>query len=94
MARLTYAEALAAIKNAPGTHQMICLDATGDSKITWDPERLVEVEAAKAQFDTLKRKGYVAYSVKGKEGAKGEIMHKFDPDAERVILAPPIAGGR
>jgi hypothetical protein len=32
-------------------------------------------------------------SVKDTDGSKGEIVRKFDPDIERLIMTPPMAGG-
>lgn len=72
--------------------EMAVLDREGDLKTVWDSDKPEEVEAAKKTFDGLKEKGYVAYKVK-KDGTKGEVITKFDPDAEKVILAPMMAGG-
>jgi hypothetical protein len=45
-------------------------------------------------FDKLVTNGkHAAFAVKGKSGAKGERIHAFDPDAERIILVPQIVGG-
>jgi hypothetical protein len=74
-------------------NEIIVLDHTGDSNHIWDPENEVEVEAAKQLFDSLKKKGYVAYKVEGKKGEKGEVMREWDPDAGRMIMAPPMRGG-
>ena len=72
--------------------ELSVLDRTGDTKIIWDSAQEAEVDAARATFDDLKKKGYLAYSV-NKKGDKGEVMKKFDPDAERIIMAPPLVGG-
>lgn len=77
----------------PNQSIMASLDQTGDTKIIWDRTKPDEVEAAKASFAALKKKGYSAYSVKGEKGEKGEVMYNFDANAERVILAPPMIGG-
>lgn len=74
------------------TGEMAILDATGDTKVIWDPHNPDEVAAAKAQFDTLKKKGFIAYTV-NKKGDKGEVIREFDPNAEKIILSPPLAGG-
>jgi hypothetical protein len=76
-----------------GTGKIAILDSTGDTKLIWDKANREEVEAAKATFDRLKKKGYLAYSVTGKEGAKGTVLREFDETAERMILAPPMQGG-
>ena len=72
--------------------ELIVMDITGDTKTVWNADRPEEVEAAKAQFDSLKKKGYIAYKV-DKKGEKGEIMREFDSKAESVILSPPMRGG-
>lgn len=72
---------------------MAVMDATGDTKTIWDRTKPDEVAAARSVFDSLKAKGYTAYRVKGSDGSKGEIMHRFDPEAERVIMVPPMVGG-
>lgn len=76
-----------------GKHALAIIDETGDTKVIWDPNNEDEVDAAKAQFKALKKKGYLAYAVKGKDGAKGEQIHEFDPEAGRIILAPALQGG-
>ena len=64
----------------------------GDTKAIWDPNNADEVAAARATFDRLKKKGYIAYAVRP-GGEKGEVVQEFDPKAEKIILAPPMAGG-
>jgi hypothetical protein len=65
----------------------------GDLKVIWDRSKPEEVQAARKQFDEMRKKGYLAFSVKGKDGAKDEQITEFDPDAERIILAPAMRGG-
>ena len=71
----------------------LCIqDMTGDTKVMWDAKNPDEVAAAKAQFDTLKAKGFLAFAVK-KDGEKGVRIKEFDPEAEKIIMSPqPIAG--
>lgn len=73
-------------------HELCVLDRTGDTKIIWDSTKKDEVNSAKDQFNSLKKKGYMAYSVK-KNGEKGELLHEFDAEAEKIILAPRMVGG-
>ena len=68
------------------------MNQTGDTKTVWDKNNRDEVEQAKKTFDDLKAKGYLAYSVQP-DGKKGQIMHSFDPNEEKVILSPPMRGG-
>jgi hypothetical protein len=72
--------------------ELCVLDRTGDTKLIWDSAQEDEVDAARRTFDDLKKKGYAAYSV-NKKGDKGEVMKKFDADAERIIMAPALVGG-
>lgn len=72
--------------------ELAALDESGDTKTVWDADNAAEVEVAKATFEAFKKKGYAIYSVK-RGGEKGEVMHKFDPDAEKMIAVPPVAGG-
>jgi hypothetical protein len=64
----------------------------GDLKVIWDKSKADEVAAAEEQFKAMKKKGYAAFSVK-KDGEKNEVINKFDPNAEMIILAPPVVGG-
>lgn len=64
----------------------------GDTRTTWNPENQDEVDNAKASFDRLKKKGYLAYTVED-NGEKGEVIQAFDPQAGRIIMAKPLAGG-
>jgi hypothetical protein len=73
-------------------HVMHYLNATGDTRTTWDPENADEVAAAVAQFDDLKKKGFLAYSVKP-GGEPDKLLRRFDPQAGKIIMKPPMAGG-
>jgi hypothetical protein len=72
--------------------ELVILDHTGDTKIVWDSSKADEVDSARQTFDRLRKKGYAAYSVK-RNGDKGEVIREFDPQAEKIILAPPMVGG-
>jgi hypothetical protein len=64
----------------------------GDTKLVWDAGNRDEVENARRTFDDLRAKGYLAFSVK-KDGEKGEQIRKFDSDAQKLIMVPPMKGG-
>lgn len=72
--------------------ELIILDQTGDTKVIWDRKNQDEVDAAREQYNSLKKKGYMAYSVK-EDGEKKKVIHDFDPEAEKLILTPPLRGG-
>jgi hypothetical protein len=76
-----------------GKSAFAILGEYGDTKHIWDKDKEEEVEAARTLFDSLTKKGYRAFKVTGKNGDKGDIMKKFDPEAERVIFAPMMQGG-
>lgn len=73
-------------------HEMAVMDQTGDTKLIWDEDNDVEVEAARTMFNSLKKKGYLAYSV-DKKGEKGTQMSEFDASVEKIIMAPQMKGG-
>jgi hypothetical protein len=65
----------------------------GDLRLIWDRTKPDEVTAARAAFDSLKAKRYLAYRVRDKEGEKGALVRDFDPQLERLIMSPPLVGG-
>jgi hypothetical protein len=68
------------------------MNETGDLKMTWSADNEDEVNAAREQFDAMKKKGFLAYKVK-RDGSKGEVIRSFDPEAEMIIMSKPLAGG-
>ena len=68
------------------------LDDTGDSRIQWDKNNPEQVAAARARFDELKAKGYLAYRVDA-NARQGEVLNQFDPDAQRIVLHSRMVGG-
>ena len=71
---------------------MAILGTEGDTKVIWDAENEHEVDAAKAQFDILIKKGFSAFKVK-KDGEAGKKIKYFDPNAGSIIMVPMVAGG-
>ena len=90
---------VAEIEVPEGHGLMSTMGQSGDVRQMWDKNNPDEVEAARAAFDSLVKpksqggKGYLAFKAVGKDGSKGEQIKKFDPDAERIILAPQLVGG-
>lgn len=85
-------EEIAALEAILAPHVMAIMDQTGDTKIVWDMSKKAEVKHAEDTFNKMKKKGYIAYSVK-KNGDQGEVLHKFDPKIEKMIMAPGMVGG-
>lgn len=67
------------------------LARVGDVKIAWDSENEKEITVAREIFDKRITEGWTAF--RDKMGVKGDKIRTFDPDAERIILIPPISGG-
>lgn len=72
---------------------MNILSMEGDESVTWDKDDPESVEKARRKFLEFlgERKGMAIRM--NKDGEKGDKMTDFDPEAERVILMPLIAGG-
>ncbi len=73
--------------------EMAIMGGRGDTKIIWDKDSPEEVESARNIFDELKEKGYLAYEGDKDDASKGKVIRRFNPKAEKMILAPPMAGG-
>lgn len=80
------------LKSKKAKGEMNTLGPKGDTKVEWDSENEDEVEVAMKQFNDAMKKDFTAYRVK-KDGSKARKITKFDPDAERIILVPVVAGG-
>jgi hypothetical protein len=65
----------------------------GDTRIIWNPRDDDEVASARSTFNELvNEKHFLAFKVQ-RGGGKGEQIKEFDPAAEKLIIAPPMAGG-
>jgi hypothetical protein len=74
-------------------HEMRIMDGRGDTKLVWDAENEDETLAAQETFEKLRKKGFRAYAV-GRRGQRiGDPIDEFNPDVEKLILAPAMAGG-
>lgn len=80
------------IRTTTTQHTLHVLDHTGDTRTIWNTDNQDEIDAAKATFTKLKKKGYLAYSV-DEAGDKGEVIQTFNPAAGRIIMAPQLVGG-
>lgn len=78
--------------SVPTQNLMEVMDATGHSESKWDPNNPAEVEAARASFDVLKKKGYAAFRLES-DGSTGSPMTTFDPQAGRILMKAAMAGG-
>jgi len=93
MSTQTLPQSAAFIPLAPANLRELCIqDEDGDTKIHWDARKPEEVATAKQSFETLRKKGYMAYKIDAR-GDKGEVIREFDPNAEKIILAQQMQGG-
>lgn len=67
------------------------LDQSGHDEKVWDKADSVGVEEARARFDDLMSRGYLA-AVPGTGGAPGARIKDFDPGAD-VLFIPALQGG-
>lgn len=65
----------------------------GDVRHMWDHSNADEVAAAREMFDSMLRRGFRAYKAEGKHGDRGDLLPKFDAEAERIIFFKPNVGG-
>ncbi len=68
------------------------MNGRGHTSHVWKRSNPEEVKEAQALFDLLVSKGYRAFHM-DKKGRQGEVMAKFDPEAKRMLFAPPFQGG-
>jgi len=73
--------------------EMRILSTEGDTKVVWNPDNDDECDAAEAQFNSLKKKGFTAFEV-GRRGKKSdEKVTEWDPDLGKLIMVPQMQGG-
>ncbi len=77
--------------------EMEILDVTGHTTRKWDTSNEADMKAVERIFDDLTRKGYKAFSVTkggaGGDGSLGQPRSTFDPEAEKMLMVPPIQAG-
>ena len=80
------------IETIGATGSLCIMDNSGDSRMQWNKSDPQQIAAAKARFDELKAKSFLAYTV-DQQGRQGEVIDRFDPNAEQIIMHSPMAGG-
>jgi hypothetical protein len=73
-------------------HFQIVMNFNGDTRHEFDPADLSSLAIAEARFHELTGKGFRAVAL-GKDGAPGELVRKFDPQAEQTLFIPQLVGG-
>jgi hypothetical protein len=70
------------------------MDATGDTRVMWDPANADEVAAARAAFKKAKDRGMLAYAVNPDSGERtGEVIREFDETRGKIIMVRQTQGG-
>ncbi len=72
------------------------LDVTGHTTRKWDTANKAEMEIVQRIFSDLSTKGYKGFSItKDPEShaTVSEPKKAFDPDAEKMLMVPPIQAG-
>ena len=62
----------------------------GDLRITWRKNNLEETALAEKTFQEYINRGWIAV---GEASGKKMQIFKFNPDLERIVLAPLMVGG-
>lgn len=65
---------------------------SGDDRVAWDASVPAQVANAKEKFDAALRRGCMAFVV-SPDGGQGRRITAFEPEVERVIIVPQMAGG-
>lgn len=65
----------------------------GDDRVVWDKRFLDQIKEARKKFYELLKKGFQAFMVRRDGKKSNRRMHKFDPNAEEIVMVPPVAGG-
>jgi len=77
-------------------HELEVLDVTGHTTKKWDTANEAEMEVVQRIFEDLTKKGYKGFSIKkgaGNNVTESEPRRAFDPEAEKMLMVPPIQAG-
>jgi len=69
----------------------IVMDASGDSRHSFDPADEIELLRAQVRFRELLKNGYTAAS--GNQSGSVIVTRTFDPVAEETLFYPRLVGG-
>ena len=68
------------------------LGINGDIRVTWNTHSDDEIATAKRTFDEKRKEGFLATRTT-RRGIEGDRIYAFDPEAEVILLTPPLEGG-
>jgi len=67
-------------------------DINGDVRVTWNADSDDEIATARRTFDEKRKEGFLATKTT-RRGIEGDRIYAFDPQAEVILLIPPLEGG-
>lgn len=79
--------------------EMVVMNTTGHTTVTWNPEDAASVRDARQEFNALRERGYQGFrmNVVSENGIvveeKGERIDTFDQTAGKVMMVPHMRGG-
>ena len=89
----TISQAIDEAQASNNLHELRILDSkAGDILTTWEPSNKKSVDLARTNFDNARKQGLVPYKVSKRTGST-ELLQGFDPEADTIILSPPVTGG-
>jgi hypothetical protein len=68
------------------------LGPSGDTRVTWNPADVDEVDDMRRRFDEIIREGYLVFELEP-ESKEGRQVRSFDPEARELRAFRPLAGG-
>jgi hypothetical protein len=74
-------------------HVMRKLNRYGDTETHWDPADKESVRHARLLFDNHVAYGGLAFEVPADARQPAEVVRRFSPSAEEIVLAPRMVGG-
>lgn len=77
----------------PNHGLMTILDRSGDTAVLWDRADPEQVEETRRRFDEIIGQGYLAEKTNTGYAQDGEQIREFDPQAQRIVMRPPLVGG-
>lgn len=68
------------------------LGPSGDTKLTWNPNDLDEVDDVRRRFDEIINEGYLVFEL-DPQTKEGEQIRTFDPLVRELRAFRPLQGG-
>lgn len=64
----------------------------GDTTVLWDTKEPETVEKARTVFEDYRTKSFLLYRQDAPH-APAEVIRTFEPEAKRIVIGAPMAGG-